>query len=137
MKGTYAPLIQLPRDVSIKVGKLGEVKFEGGSYAYVGSALKNLDKRVERHLREEKNLHWHIDYLLTEAHVEEVLYGESGERKECVIAETLADIFPSIEGFGSSDCQCDSHLFHSKNISKLKEEVTSSFKKAGFQPKRW
>ena len=31
---------------------------------YTGSAKKNIDKRIERHLSKKKNLHWHIDYLL-------------------------------------------------------------------------
>ncbi|KXA90055.1 hypothetical protein AKJ63_01660 [candidate division MSBL1 archaeon SCGC-AAA259D18] len=137
MRGTYTLLIQLSDDIGLKIGSLGEIDFETGAYAYVGSALKNLNKRVERHLREEKNLHWHIDYLLTEAPINEVLYGEGEERKECDIASVLAEKFPSIEGFGASDCQCKSHLFYSKEISVLRKDVTSSYEKVGLQPRTW
>lgn len=137
MKGTYVLLIQVPQEIEVETGGLGKIRFKKGQYAYVGSALKNLKSRIERHLRDEKKLHWHIDYFLIEADVEEVIYGESAEKKECEIAKALADKFPSIEGFGSSDCRCKSHLFRSKDSSKLKEEVISSFKKANLKPKGW
>jgi hypothetical protein len=32
---------------------------------YTGSAKRGLDARIERHIRHDKALHWHIDYLLT------------------------------------------------------------------------
>ncbi|KXA92236.1 hypothetical protein AKJ65_07860 [candidate division MSBL1 archaeon SCGC-AAA259E19] len=137
MKGTYTLLIQASKDTRIKVGRLGEIGFEAGAYAYVGSALKNLNKRIRRHLREEKNLHWHIDYLLTEVSIDEVIYGRGKEKRECDVARTLAEKFPSIEGFGASDCQCKSHLFHSEEISGLRENIISSFKKVGLNPKKW
>lgn len=137
MKGTYALLVQLGQDTEIKVGKLGKIKFERGTYAYIGSALRALDKRIERHLGEEKKLHWHIDYLLTEAQIVEVLYGEDEEKKECAIAKNLADTFPTVKDFGSSDCRCEGHLFYSKNISNLKDKLISSFRSEGLQPKMW
>lgn len=137
MKGTYVLLIKVPREIELKIGRLGEIRFKKGAYAYVGSALKNMKSRIERHLKDEKNLHWHIDYLLTKADIEEIIYGEKAEKKECEIAETLADKFPSIKDFGSSDCGCESHLFRFEDFPKLKEEVISSFKKAGLKPEEW
>lgn len=137
MKGTYSLIIYLPKDSEIKVGKLGKIKFMKGNYAYIGSALKNLEKRVERHLREEKKLHWHIDYLLEEAQIEKVLYGKGKERKECSIAHYLTGKFPSIKNFGSSDCKCGSHLFFSEDSTELNKSVVKSFKGVGLKPKEW
>lgn len=136
MRGTYVLLARISHNTQLKIGKLGSLEFEGGLYAYVGSALKSLKNRVERHMRSEKSKHWHIDYFLTGAKVVEVIYGESGQRKECEIAGRLAEIFPSVGGFGSSDCKCRSHLFFSKD-DDLEEEVITSFKKAGIPPARW
>ncbi len=112
----------------MKVGALGKLKFPKGHYAYVGSALNNLEKRVERHLRKEKKIKWHIDYLLRKGKVKEVYYKKGNQREECKIARKLAKKFNSIKNFGSSDCQCSSHLFYSKDQknlrfgAKLKEE---------------
>lgn len=137
MKGTYVLLIRVPRETKVKIGSLGRIRFKKEAYAYVGSALKNMKSRIERHLKDEKNFHWHIDYFLTKADIEEIIYGEKAEKKECEIAETLADKFPSIKDFGSSDCECKSHLFRFEDFPKLKEEVISSFKKAGLEPEEW
>lgn len=137
MLGTYTLLIELDEDSEIQIGKLGEIEFRKGGYAYVGSGLNNLEKRIERHLREDKKLYWHIDYFLTEATVREVLYGKSDEKKECEIAENLAEELSFINGFGASDCGCNSHLFYSEDISKLKEKVKTSFRKAGLEIRIW
>jgi Uri superfamily endonuclease len=54
MNGTYVLVINVDRPHTIKIGKLGYLKLLEGYYAYVGSELNNLGKRVERHLRLEK-----------------------------------------------------------------------------------
>ena len=65
MKGTYCLIINVKKDVKIKIGKvLGEIEFKKGCYLYVGSAMNSLEKRVQRHLSKDKKKHWHIDYLL-------------------------------------------------------------------------
>ena len=64
LKGTYCLLIHLKQDSKITIGKLGEKNFQKGYYIYVGSALNSLKTRIQRHLRKEKKIHWHIDYLL-------------------------------------------------------------------------
>lgn len=137
MRGTYTLLAQISDDVEVKIGSLGEIDFKPGGYAYVGSALKNMNKRIERHLRKEKNLHWHIDYFLTEARITEIIYGKGEEKRECSIARMLAKKFSSIEGFGASDCRCKSHMFYLKEISGLRENVISSFEKVGLEPRTW
>ncbi len=62
-RGSYLILYRLPRKRLIEIGGLGKVTFKQGYYIYVGSAMKSLSKRVERHRRIRKKLHWHIDYF--------------------------------------------------------------------------
>ena len=63
MKGSYALVIRLNRTEQLTVGRLGEFDFPAGCYLYFGSALNGLESRVSRHLRRDKKLHWHVDYL--------------------------------------------------------------------------
>ena len=112
-KGSYVLLIRLPEDETVPTGRLGPVHFSHGYYAYTGSALGGLQPRLDRHLRTEKKLHWHIDYLLEKARIEEIVTCHTSERMECTIARSLGERFELIPGFGSSDCRCRSHLFFS------------------------
>ena len=111
MKGTYLLVMDLPQDTAIAVGKQGVVDFQKGRYVYVGSALNGLEQRIQRHLREQKKVHWHIDYFLPYAEVVDVFYKEGTEREECEVARLFERTFPCIVGFGCSDCRCKSHLF--------------------------
>ena len=122
MKGSYILLIEVENDREIEFRKLGKIRFKKGFYAYVGSALNGIEARVKRHLRKEKRLWWHIDYLLSEAVIREVICVESDRREECSIARNLEKQFDSIKGFGCSDCKCPSHLFFSKNLEDLRGE---------------
>ncbi len=107
---SYQLFINVTNEINIKVGKLGRFFFPAGSYVYTGSAKKNIDKRIERHLSKKKNLHWHIDYLLNNDAVK-IIYTKKSEMTECVLnKKTKGTII--IDGFGSSDCNlcCRSHL---------------------------
>ncbi len=121
----------------IRVGSLGKIRFDKSWYAYVGSGLNNLEKRIERHLQNDKKTHWHIDYLLKKATVKDVFYGKCGKRKECEIASNLSEKFSHVDSFGSTDCNCESHLFYCEDINELKKETVSSFEKAKLEPKKW
>jgi Uri superfamily endonuclease len=112
MKGTYLLVMELQKDARIMIGKHGVIDFQNGSYVYVGSALNGLEKRIQRHLRNRKKIHWHIDYLLPYAEVVDVFYKEGTEREECEVAQSFERNVPHIIGFGCSDCECKSHLFH-------------------------
>jgi Uri superfamily endonuclease len=111
MKGVYVITIWLSRDVKKKVGSLGVKLFEKGLYAYVGSAQNNVRKRVERHLSDSKNVFWHIDYLLESdfASVPNAYVKQGGKEEECRIVSRIKGT--PVQGFGSSDCKCGSHLF--------------------------
>ncbi|RLF47255.1 MAG: GIY-YIG nuclease family protein [Thermoplasmata archaeon] len=122
MKGSYLLIMELTRDKNIAVGALGIIHFKKGYYAYVGSAMNSIEKRVERHLRKEKKLRWHIDYLLKEAKVEKIYYKESQEKEECRIAKIfLSNGFSYVKNFGASDCNCESHLFYAEDEEKLQD----------------
>lgn len=131
MKGVYVLLIELNKDLKIKIGKLGKIEFKKGYYAYVGSALNSLEKRIERHFRKNKRSFWHIDYFLEKAKIKEFVYAEINKRKECEIAKLNLKF---IKGFGCSDCKCKSHLFYSKNYNYLKRKILESFQKNNLRP---
>jgi Uri superfamily endonuclease len=97
----------------LSVGALGTLTLKSGLYAYVGSAQANLEQRINRHLRKEKRLFWHIDYLLDNAaaKVVNVFYKEADKTGECAAAKELSEKGEPIDGFGCSDCECRSHLF--------------------------
>ncbi len=136
MRGTYVLLAHVPYDIVLSIGELGNRSFKAGYYAYVGSALGGLEKRVERHMREEKKIRWHIDYLLSRARAVDVVVAQSEERKECTVAAELAKHLSSIQGFGSSDCNCESHLFYNPNLHELLRQVLLGFKDCGLKPKK-
>jgi sugar fermentation stimulation protein A len=64
-------------------------------------------------MRKRKKMHWHIDYLAARAVHMRGLPVYTYKNLECRMAgdiDTIAD--SSVEGFGSSDCGCRSHLFY-------------------------
>ncbi len=111
-RGSYLIVLQLKKEKRISVGKLGTILFKNGFYVYVGSAMANLSKRIERHKRLRKTFHWHIDFLRDSADFICALAIRSSERLECEIASSVSRIAQwSVGGFGSSDCACGTHLF--------------------------
>ena len=135
-KGSYLLLIEIKKPIKTKIGSLGLINFDKGYYIYVGSAMNNLKKRVERHLyssnlgKGQEKKHWHIDYLLSNDNVKiiEVYYNESEEKEECSVAEKVKrESFHEVKGFGSSDCKCESHLFKVSGAN-LKELIKGFIK---------
>jgi len=118
VKGSYILLVELATEKNALIGKLGYLFFPKAFYAYVGSATNGLEARLARHLRKEKRLHWHIDYLLKEARLLEIIlcpsepfapcHSEGTKRAknptqgrlrvECFLAQALAKEFQSIPG---------------------------------------
>ncbi len=157
MKGSYILLIELASNKDILTGKLGYISFPKAFYAYVGSAMNGLEARVARHLRREKKLHWHIDYLLSQSEIADITlcpsepfascHSEGAKqpknllftpfrasahqgklRTECLLAQELAKDFQCIPGFGCSDCHCNSHLYFDGDTDKLKAGVVAACK---------
>jgi Uri superfamily endonuclease len=125
MKGIYALIVKLDCDKKITVGRLGSIDFRKGYYVYIGSALASLPGRINRHLRADKKIHWHIDYLLNEAKINEILFFKTAEKLECKFAKKMQKNLDVIKNFGASDCSCDGHLFYSdENPSHLFEDFS-------------
>jgi sugar fermentation stimulation protein A len=111
--GAYLLLLELKTDKRISVGKLGEIPFQKGFYVYVGSAMRELHKRLKRHERREKRLRWHIDYLRKYADRLKMIPILTPKKIECELAQNLKSLAQLlIPHFGSSDCNCQSHLFY-------------------------
>jgi Uri superfamily endonuclease len=113
--GTYVLWVRLTGRMTVQVGKLGTITLPHGMYAYVGSARGpgGLRARLQRHLRPDKPIHWHIDAVTALVPVQAIWFESSPERLECRWARTLAalpDIATPFPGFGSSDCRCRSHF---------------------------
>jgi Uri superfamily endonuclease len=107
----------------VNVGALGRLTFKKGLYAYVGSAQNNLEQRIKRHLGKTKRRFWHVDYLLSNkvARVIEVFHEQADKAEECAVARIISERGELIEGFGSSDCRCKSHLFRIEDYGFLQE----------------
>ncbi len=133
MKGSYVLLIKLPEEQVITVGRLKVLHFPDGYYAYVGSALGGFKSRLNRHLKGSKKFHWHIDYLLQKASINNIIICETKDRLECTMAQALSCQFDSIPGFGSSDCKCRSHLFFA--AGEMKQEIMTIFNSLGVRPR--
>ncbi len=113
--GTYQLVLWLGSPATLAVGRLGVFTFPAGRYLYTGSALGGLRARIARHLREQKRLRWHIDYLLQSARVEEVRVYPGRQRLECVLNQQVlqsGEGWVVVQGFGSSDCRCPAHLLY-------------------------
>jgi len=114
--GIYHLLIYLEHAKKIRIGKIGEFDFPAGYYVYTGSAMNGLKKRIARHLRKYKRLHWHIDYLLQHAEVLDVVSHLTDKKMECEYNEIIANLSDAriiVPKFGSTDCdRCSSHLFY-------------------------
>jgi len=113
--GTYALLLRGQETQEIEVGALGSMTVHPGTYIYVGSAFGSggLQARVERHVRGDGALHWHVDYLRAVMRLHAVWYTHDAERRECTWAavfRSLPDATVPLDGFGASDCNCPAHL---------------------------
>ena len=131
--GAYVLLLQLNDRRALIIGALGEYHFQSGFYAYVGSALgPGGFKRILRHIRvstgENKARRWHIDYLSSVSTIIEAHKVFTQERLECAIATLMLNDLgtSSMRGFGSSDCNCRSHLFYSKRLAEIKNATIRS-----------
>ncbi len=132
-RGSYALIVEIGKQIQIKIGSLGKQSFKKGFYCYVGSARgpggirARISHHIKSHMREEKKHHWHIDHLLTHARPLEVWFSFSlGEGD---IADHLLARFPYTRGFGSTDSSRPSHLFYSPK----KEDFSQALKALGME----
>ena len=111
MKAVYAAFFKIAEKQVIEVGALGEIDFEPGIYAYIGSAMTNAEKRLKRHFSSSENLHWHIDYFSNVAEPLDYFLLLENSEYECVLADAVSEIGEPVQDFGCSDCGCESHFF--------------------------
>jgi len=128
--GTYTLVLELPEAADIEIGALGEVTFDAGWYAYVGSALgsggfSRIDRHRELAAGDRDIRHWHIDYLLGHPTTRlDTVVTTAGVDGECTVARALGD--DGVPAFGCSDCGCDSHLFAESARAELVAAVESA-----------
>ena len=121
-KGSYVLVVRLEQAMPITVGRLGPHDFPKGYYLYFGSALNGLEGRIQRHVRSDKILKWHIDYLTTRGLVIETWRIADDRRWECIwvqLALEQNDVTRPLKGFGSSDCKCHTHLVRLTSRSRV------------------
>ena len=115
--GCYIAIFRLARPRRIRVGKLARPRFREGFYLYVGSAQRNLERRLERHGRKKKPLRWHIDYLSSKAQMIGAVLVPGPRSRECEVAGELSGTFRlAVPRFGASDCRCPGHLFYTPQL---------------------
>jgi Uri superfamily endonuclease len=114
--GSYALILRAFTHGVVRIGRRGCLSVAPGFYVYVGSAFGpgGVRARVAHHTRIAQRPHWHIDYLRRWALPEEAWYTHDA----CPREHDWADLFRQsagasepLYGFGTSDCQCRSHLF--------------------------
>ncbi|MBU4502571.1 MAG: GIY-YIG nuclease family protein [Nanoarchaeota archaeon] len=124
-KGVYCLLMNLEEGNIIKIREK-TMLFPKGYYCYVGSALNNLQKRIERHKSKDKKNHWHIDYFLEKAKIIDVRTIETEEKIECWLSDRIKNLKSKVvmDKFGSTDCKCLTHLhYFEKDPSKELDRI--------------
>ena len=112
--GSYALLVELAETREMRVGGLGQLRFDSPFYLYLGSAFGpgGLAARLRHHLSQTATPRWHIDYLRSIAEIKSIWTTRDTRRMECAwcaAASRMRGAF-LVPGFGSSDCGCSSHL---------------------------
>ncbi len=132
------------KDVSYATfGKLGRARLRKGHYLYTGSALGrgavSLEGRLERHMRRQKRLRWHVDYLTScpDCDVTGAVYVISDDHLECKVNSSISkelDVSPVMLKIGASDCKCNGHLLgpaRSLNENYLMKRLKSVYAQFG------
>jgi Uri superfamily endonuclease len=123
--GTYALVLKNQSTSTIQIGRRMRVDLQPGYYIYIGSAFGpgGVRARVIRHFRKDKARHWHIDYLREFTDPVFVWYHHSSLRLEHEWAKSLYQLsgISHVQGFGCSDCKCDTHLFYISDKPDMSE----------------
>lgn len=113
--GLYIMWLRIDAPCRVQIGALGEMAFPAGVYAYVGSAQRSRMARIRRHLRSDKPLRWHFDYLRSHGSVFAVSLARGAKAEECGLARSLRAATRAVIAhprFGASDCRCPGHLLY-------------------------
>ncbi|ERG92412.1 MAG: hypothetical protein J07HQW1_02455 [Haloquadratum walsbyi J07HQW1] len=134
--GTYLLCITVDDPTSLTVGAHETTVFPAGGYAYVGSAFgSNGLGRVDRHRRVAMGMHdvthWHVDYLISHQDVSlTAVIAVPTADIECDLASSLLNRIKQspLDGFGSSDCACTTHLFRSASVTRIRNQCVSAIR---------
>lgn len=123
--GSYVLVLRSAGIFQQQIGRLGQFSGQKGYYLYVGSAFGpgGVKARVSRHADKTRPVRWHIDYLKPHIELVEIWYSHDPRHREhqwVKLIHKLSDEMP-MKGFGSSDCNCYSHLFYFSNKPTLVE----------------
>ncbi|WP_455662937.1 GIY-YIG nuclease family protein [Pradoshia sp.] len=124
----YSIFLWIEKDCEAEIGKLGIYSFRRGVYVYIGSAKRNLVKRIERHLCIEKKKRWHMDYIRPFGTIVKIItYDDS--LGECELAgKFIAKGEVPVPRMGASDCKCPSHFIYLGNPKlPLSDDYIKSF----------
>ncbi|WP_297513329.1 DUF123 domain-containing protein [Thermococcus sp.] len=132
MKGSYLLIIRLGEGKTVRT-KGRTFELEPGYYVYVGSAMNSLEKRVARHFRREKKLHWHIDYLLREAELLRAYLIPSEVKLEEDLSREVSRFGEAVPGFGAGDVKVSTNLYRFEDepdeiLRRILEELGLSWK---------
>jgi|GEM_PF-1057745 len=120
MKGSYSLIIKAAEN-EVEIGALGLKEFDSEYLVYNGSAFGPGGlKRVFRHFSSDKKIHWHIDYLLQKGELEAALIFPDRDL-ECDLSSEFSR---PVDGFGSSDCSCNSHLFEFDSLKQVFRQIS-------------
>ncbi|MFN4223307.1 MAG: GIY-YIG nuclease family protein [Fervidobacterium nodosum] len=119
MKGSYILVLELSED-----RKIYKWDLKRGLYVYVGSAMNNMEKRIQRHLSSKKKFHWHIDYLLEHATVKYIFMISSNKKIEEEISKQFSKEFSGPKGFGSTDLDVETNLYYINDFEKFMRLVS-------------
>lgn len=143
-RGLYVLIMEIPREICLSIGSLGIHSFRPGLYVYVGSARGpgGLRARIARHLRKDKKLRWHIDYLTIhpDVHIIAAVYSETEKDLEEALANTLLnkEVYAVyIRKFGSTDKKSPTHLAicTADRRDLCIEAILKAFREIGLEPK--
>lgn len=127
-QGVYLLLLYLETETSLSIGKKRIVNFPAGYYGYVGRAKRNLLARLKRYTLPHRKSHWHIDYFLEKAIIQNIWVMKNDKltdlkEEECRLAAEMRRLsptrLPQLKGLGASDCRCEGHfIFLSSDLHK-------------------
>ena len=137
--GSYILALHNRRPQKTAVGALGQLELEAGYYLYTGSAFGpgGLRARLGRHLRGDGKTRWHIDYLRKVAEPAGAWFCTDLQRREHEFATALAamdGLASPFAGFGSSDCNCESHLYFALGLPELPRAGSIHLQQVDYQP---
>jgi len=144
--GVYTLIIEIQESMKITHRSGLFHVLDKGLFTYTGSALgktsTSLEKRISRHLRDNKKRFWHIDNLLDKVgSVKWIFFANTNMKIECVLNQRIMRISGSdvIKNFGSSDCKskCWGHLVAFKEMTEgtLLVEIGNAYRTADLHPK--